>query len=185
MFDRNGHLTECSLLSYLIGDIDELGARRLEQHVSVCPDCATRLQHEAAFETMLYDAADTLDAVAVRPRRRWDRIAVAITAFASMAAALVLGLADPQRWLDVHLGNADAPELALRPVAIAGEEITLASDLGTCFPPVDDDADDCDDLVALATFPDEPPAFESFEPIAPRAPMCGDDEDSGPICSES
>src|SRR5688572_25782305 len=148
MFDRNGHLTECAVLSYLIGDIDELGSRRFEQHVGACPECALRLQQEAAFETALYDAAETLDVV-VPPRRRWDRVAVALTAFASMAAALVLGLSDPGRWIDVHSGHADAPELALRPIAIIGEEVTLASDIGTCLPPVDDDEEDCDDLVAL------------------------------------
>lgn len=192
MFDQRGHLTECSILSYLVGDLDELGTRRLEQHVGACSDCAARLQQEAIFETALYDAAETLDVVVVPPRRtRWDRVAVAATALASMAAALVLGIADPHRWIDVHSGNADVPELALRPAAIAGEEVTLASDSGTCFPPVIDDhaarrliadEEDCDDVltVALATFPDEPPP--PFEPFAPRAPMCGDDEDPGLIC---
>ena len=62
------------------------------------------------------------------------------------------------------------------------EDCKYASTQGG-FPPVDDDEEDCDDLVALATFPDEPPAFEAaFDPIVPRAPMCGDDEDSGPMC---
>jgi hypothetical protein len=61
-------------------------------------------------------------------------------------------------------------------MAIAGEDVTLASDLGTCFPPVIDDAEDCDELVALATFPaEELPTFDAF---APHAPMCEDD----PIC---
>ena len=174
------HLSECLIASYLVGDIDELGARRLEHHVGECSACAARLQHEAAFEVMLYEAADTLDVVEMPKRRRWDRIGVAISAFASMAAALVLGVSDPQRWIDVHQGQADAPESALRAAAILGDDLTLASDLGTCFPPVDDDAEDCDDLVALATFPDD--ESQAFEPFAPRAPMCEDDEDSGPIC---
>jgi hypothetical protein len=186
MFDRHGHLTECSIVSYLVGDLDELGTRRLEHHVGACPDCAARLEQEAVFETALYDAADSLDVVVPPRRRSWERIAVAATAIASMAAALVLGLADPKRWIDVHSGNADAPEVSLRPAAIAGEDVTMASDTGTCFPPVVDDPDDCEDVVtvALATFPDEHEMAEPavFDGFAPRAPICEDDEDSGPIC---
>jgi hypothetical protein len=98
-----------------------------------------------------------------------------------MAAALLLAVSDPRGWIDVRPGNADSPELALRTAAIAGQDVTPASDLGTCFPPVDDD--DCDDLVALATFPDdEGPEPAPFEAFAPRAPLCEDDEDSGPMC---
>jgi hypothetical protein len=182
MFDRTGHLTECALVSYLIGDIDELGARRVEHHVGECSTCAQRLQREAAFETALYEAGDTLDIVVVPRRQRWERIAVAATAVASMAAALLLGLSDPRRWIDVDPGTGDAPETALRSAAIAGEEFAMASELGTCFPPAVVDADDCDDLVALATFP--PPDVEAapFEALAQREPLCEHDEDTGPIC---
>jgi hypothetical protein len=191
MFDRAGHLTECALVSYLVGDIDELGARRLEHHVGTCSTCAARLQREAAFETALYDAADGLEVVVTPARRRWERVTVAATAILSMAAALLLAVSDPRGWIDVHPGNADSPELVLRTAAIAGQDVTPASyfvgptgpdGLGMCFPPVDDE-DDCDDLVALATFPDdEGPEPAPFEAFAPRAPLCEDDEDSGPMC---
>ena len=177
MLDRQGHLTECALISYLVGDIEEADERIVEEHVGACPHCAARLQSEAQLEVALYEAAELPEEVVVPMRRRWERVAVAATAVLSVAAALVLALGDPARWIDVHLGGGETT------VAEHAPDVTPATEVGTCFPPMVDDEEDCEaeELYALATFPT---ALATFPDEAPEVgPLCEDDADTGPpIC---
>jgi hypothetical protein len=183
MLDRRGHLTECAFVSYLVGDVDEADAARVEEHVTACRLCAARLQEEARLEVALYEAAELGEDAVVPIRRRWERVAVTATAVVSVAAALVLALGDPARWIDVHLGGGDGAH-----VAVQTQDVTPATDDGTCVPPMVDDEEDCEpeELYALATFPTTLATFPE-DPLDALdvGPLCEDDADTGPpICHD-
>lgn len=93
---RPPHVDEVALTAWIDGALGDAAAATLEAHVMSCPSCAATLEGLARIEVAMVEAASAMHPMpaVVRPRRR----AVAGQSLA-LAAALVLGLGLPGRWL--------------------------------------------------------------------------------------
>jgi len=109
----------CSALHldrFLAGELDELGARRIQQHVLACSGCAGALQ---AMRAVRNEPLPPLRVVPLSPRaRRWPRAAAAGVAFAAAASLLLLVQAPGER--------VKGPGLSLRMYVEHGGEVRPA-----------------------------------------------------------
>lgn len=99
---RPPHVDDAALMAWIDGALDDVAAAALEAHVMSCPTCARALQDVARVDAAMFEAAEVMHPVrtAVRPKRR----AIAGQSLA-LAAALVLGLGLPGRWLSFASGE--------------------------------------------------------------------------------
>jgi len=115
------HLSREALEGYVIGSLDEAECARVEAHVSGCPACEARLQHEASLELAFTQVAVRAEE---KPRRA-PRFAApaAIGGVLALAAAMLLWLAPHPDTIDAR---AAAPQAAPE---ITGDASTATAQL--------------------------------------------------------
>jgi anti-sigma factor RsiW len=165
---RPPHVDEAALTAWIDGVLDDAAAAALEAHVMSCPVCASALQAVARVDAAMFEAAEVMHPIpsVARPRRR----AIAGQSLA-LAAALVLGLGLPGRWLSFASGE-PVPETI-------GVQASLDASLLRSAPPSCPVLDD--PSAELCDGPEDPSPLEGAlamtmpDPIEDVPGLCEDD----------
>lgn len=175
--NRPQHVDEVALAAWIDGSLDEHAGAAVEAHVMSCPTCASALEGLARVETAMFEAAEVMYPVraVARPRRR----AVAGQSLA-LAAALVLGLGLPGRWLSFASGETISETIGVQ----ASLDASLLRSAPPSCPVLDDpsaelcDGGDVDDLMGL----EGALAMSMPEPSADDGPAWCEDDGASLMC---
>ncbi|MEZ4223601.1 MAG: hypothetical protein R3B13_21815 [Polyangiaceae bacterium] len=130
------HLSEDTLVAYVMDHLDALNSKRVEAHVASCERCAAALEREAKLEVACGELAADLSRVppAIVARPVWRAPLLAGLA-AAAAAALVVAWQGSRPPAERPLSAAASPEASRHPVTHSGATATPAPLATGTMPP--------------------------------------------------